>query len=107
MPDETKLSHEEFFRKAIPALRKVNTRTGKPYLGIHSVFSGVNDAFRKYFGKDADPIAAVNKLVEEGRLYTRPMKGGVMIYFPEDAVQVDKGKDALTKMGLEKPRRST
>ena len=52
-----KLTHEQFFTRAIKNCR----RDG--YKGIHTVYSGVNQAFREYFGKDADPVAAVNKLM--------------------------------------------
>ena len=36
-----RLSHEEFIRKAIVSLRK------EGFKGIHSVFSGFNNAFEK------------------------------------------------------------
>ncbi len=38
-----KLSSEEFVKKAIVSLRKDG------YKGIHTVYSGFNDAFKKYF----------------------------------------------------------
>lgn len=38
-----KLSHEEFIKKAIVDLRQ------KGYKGIHTVYSGFNTAFKKYF----------------------------------------------------------
>ena len=41
---EKKLSHEEFVRLAIQKLRTGN------YRGIHSVYSGFNEAFKIYFG---------------------------------------------------------
>jgi hypothetical protein len=74
-----KLTHEQFFTRAIKNCR----RDG--YKGIHTVYSGVNQAFREYFGKDADPVAAVNKLMQEGKLAGNPAKGGFTIYLLEDA----------------------
>jgi len=71
------LGEEEFIRRAILALRK------PPYRGIHSVYSGFNEAFRKYFGRD--PVEATTRLAREGRLVIRPVRGGVMLFLPEDA----------------------
>jgi hypothetical protein len=44
MEEGKKLTEEEFVIQAIKKLRK------EPYRGIHSVYSGFNEAFRKYFG---------------------------------------------------------
>ncbi len=89
-----KLGHEEFIKKAIVSLRK------EGYKGIHTVYSGFNSAFKKYF-EGANPIEATNKLAAEGKIVLRPVKGGVMLYLPEDAVQTkDVGDEALKKMGL-------
>ena len=71
-----KLSEEEFVVRAIKKLKR------PPYRGIHSVYSGFNQAFREYYG--ANPVEATNKLAQEGKLRTRPVKGGVMLYLPED-----------------------
>ena len=90
-----KLGHEEFVKKAIVSLRK------EGFKGIHSVFSGFNNAFKKYF-EGENPIEVTNKLSEEGKIVIRPVKGGVMLYLPEDApAGRDAASDALKKMGLE------
>ncbi len=92
MPD--KLSHEEFVKKAIVSLRK------EGYKGIHTVYSGFNTAFKKYFDGE-NPVEVTNKLAQEGKIVIRPVKGGVMLYLPEDApVARDIGDEALKKMGL-------
>jgi hypothetical protein len=89
-----RLSHEEFIRKAIVSLRKDN------FKGIHTVFSGFNNAFKKYF-EGENPVEVTNKLAEEGKLVIRPVKGGVMLYMPEDApASRDSADEALKKMGL-------
>lgn len=89
-----KMGHEEFVRKAIVSLRK------EGYKGIHSVFSGFNDAFKKYF-EGENPVEATNKLSQEGKIVLRPVKGGVMLYLPEEAPTVkSSGDEALKKMGL-------
>ena len=90
-----KLSQEEFIKKAIVTLRK------EGYKGIHTVYSGFNNAFKKYY-EGQNPIDATNKLAGEGKIILRPVKGGVMLYLPEDAPQTkDVGDEALKKMGLE------
>jgi hypothetical protein len=89
-----KLSYEEFVKKAIVSLRK------EGYKGIHSVYSGFNNAFKKYFNGE-NPVEVTNKLAQQGKIVLRPVKGGVMLYLPEDAPQTrDAGDEALKKMGL-------
>lgn len=92
--DTVKLSHEDFAKKAIVSLRK------EGYKGIHSVYSGFNSAFKAYFG--TNPIDATNALQKSGKIAMRPVKGGVMIYLPEDAVTYDRSGSTLAKMGLKK-----
>ncbi|MCM8798697.1 MAG: hypothetical protein NC821_04455 [Candidatus Omnitrophica bacterium] len=77
MEEAKKLSEEEFVIQAIKKLRK------EPYRGIHSVYSGFNEAFRKYFG--TNPVEATNRLAAEGKIETRPFKGGVMLFLPGEA----------------------
>jgi len=88
-----KLSYEEFIRQAILRLR-----TGS-YKGIHSVFSGFNEAFKKYYD-GINPVKITNQLAKEKKIFIRPVKGGVMLYLPEDAPQINRGDEALKKMGL-------
>ena len=88
-----KLTQAEFVKKAIVTLRK------DPYKGIHTIYSGFNDAFRAYFNED--PIKWTTQLGAEGVIVIRPVKGGVMIYLPEEApAGRTSGKDVLKKMGL-------
>jgi len=89
----TELTQEEFVLRAIEALRKGG------YRGIHSVYSGFNDAFREHFGNGADPVGVTTRMAKEGKIVTRPARGGVMLYKPEDAPQSNgKGKEALAKI---------
>jgi len=89
-----KLSHEEFVRRAIVTLRKGN------YKGIHSVYSGFNEAFKKYF-EGEDPVLATTELARQGKIVIRPAKGGVMLYLPEDSLsRFDSAEEVLKKMGL-------
>lgn len=89
-----RLNHEDFVRKAIVTLRK------EGFKGIHSVFSGFNNAFKKYF-EGENPVDVTNKLAQEGKIVIRPVKGGVMLYLPEEApASRDSADEALKKMGL-------
>jgi len=74
--EKPKLSEEEFVRRAVKKLRG-------NYKGIHSVYTGFNTAFKEYFG--INPVEVTQRLVSEGKIVTRPVKGGVIIYLPEDA----------------------
>jgi len=90
-----RLSYEEFVKKAIVSLRK------EGYKGIHSVYSGFNNAFKKYFDGE-NPVEVTNNLAREGKVVVRPVKGGVMLYLPEEApLTKDTASEALKKMGLE------
>ena len=77
MEEEKKMTEDEFVIQAIKKLRK------DPYLGIHSVYSGFNEAFRKYFG--TNPVEATTRLAAGGKIEPRPLKGGVMLYLPGEA----------------------
>jgi hypothetical protein len=74
MEEEKKLGEEEFVLQAIKKLRK------EPFRGIHSVYSGFNEAFRKYFG--TNPVEATSRLTAEGKIEIRPFKGGAMLFLP-------------------------
>jgi hypothetical protein len=97
---KVKIDAEEFVRLAIAKLRLAN------YKGIHSVYSGFNEAFKTYF-EGANPIEMTGELARQGKITLRPVKGGVMLYLPEDGPQMSRGDAALMKMGLlEKPANS-
>ena len=61
------LNEEEFVFRAIKRLRK------PPYKGIHSVFSGFNQAFKEQFAKN--PVEVTNRMAQEGKIVTRPVRG--------------------------------
>lgn len=88
----TPLSEEEFVTEGIKKLRK------EPYRGIHSVFSGFNEAFRKHFNKD--PIEFTGKMVSAGRLEIIPVRSGkgVMLYLPGEGPKGKKTDEALKKI---------
>jgi hypothetical protein len=78
IPSLGDLSPEQFTMKAIERLRK------PPFKGIHSVYSGFNAAFREYYPL-LDPVDFTNQLAKDGRVVVRPVRGGVILYKPEDA----------------------
>ena len=89
-----KLSYEEFVKKAIVSLRK------EGYKGIHTVYSGFNQAFKKYYDGE-DPVKITNQLADEGKIVIRPVKGGVMLYLPDEAPALqNRGDEALKQIGL-------
>ena len=88
-----KLSYEEFVKQAILKLRTDD------YKGIHTVYSGFNEAFREYY-EGKDPIKVTNRLAKAKKIIIRPVKSGVMLYLPEDVPQITRGNEALKKMGL-------
>jgi len=90
---KNKLTQEEFVKLAITRLRLEN------YKGIHSIYSGFNDAFKIYFD-GANPIDATGELSRLGKIVIRPVRGGVMIYLPGDGPEMSRGDMALKKMGL-------
>lgn len=90
---KSKLVPEEFVKLAIARLRLEN------YKGIHTVYSGFNDAFKSYFD-GANPIEATGELARLGKIVLRPVKGGVMLYLPGDGPEMNRGDMALKKMGL-------
>jgi hypothetical protein len=92
--DERKLNEEEFITQAIRKLRK------DPYRGIHSVYSGFNEAFRKYFG--TNPVEATSRLAKEGKIETRAFKGGVMLFLPGEAPQRSSAEEIIQLIGGDK-----
>ena len=90
-------NHEEFFKLAIVRLRNTSKSSG-----IHTVYSGFNQAFREYFQED--PIRVTQALASDGKIEIRPVKGGVMIYLPGEAPKrADSGKIVLSKILKEPP----
>lgn len=77
MEEGKRLNEEEFVIQAIKKLRK------EPFRGIHSVYSGFNEAFRKYFG--TNPVEATSRLAAEGKIEIRPFKGGAMLFLSGEA----------------------
>jgi len=91
-PPDERLTHEEFVLLAMRTL-------GDPrFPGLHVVYSGFNEAFRRYFG--SDPIQAVRELVAVGKIKLRVCKGGARIYLPHEIGDVMDADAALEKMGL-------
>lgn len=86
-----KLTHEQFVKKAI-----TEGRNGSK--GIHSVYSGFNEAFRTYFD-GANPVDATAELVRKGVLVVQLRRGGAMLYLKGEEPEVKgKGDELLAKI---------
>jgi len=72
-----KISYEDFFKLSIKKLRTSKSK------GIHSVYSGFNDAFREYY--EEDPVEVTRELARQGKIEIQPRKGGVMMYLPGES----------------------
>lgn len=75
---EPKLTPEAFVLQAVAALKT------EKYKGVHVVRSGFNQAFRDYFGKEADPIETTTQMRKEGKLAIFLAKGGASLYLRGD-----------------------
>lgn len=89
------LTPAEFVLRAIETLRDPTRSTG-----IHTVYSGFNNAFREYF-PGLDPVEVTTELAQEGVIAVRPVRGGVMIYKAEEAPNAASPRATLRKMGLD------
>lgn len=75
---EPRLTPEAFVLKAITTLKT------EKFKGIHVVRSGFNQAFRDYFGNEADPIATTTQMRKDGKIAVFLAKGGASLYLRED-----------------------
>ena len=98
MAKTQEMTHLEFVQLAFNTLRTTD-KAGNQSAGLHTVYSGFNEAFRKYFPSD-DPIKVTTRLKESGEITVRPCRGGAMIYLGEYITE-DGGAKALKAMGLE------
>lgn len=87
---EQKMTKEEF---VIAAIKKL--RDEKRSKGIHTRYSGFNQAFKDYFGEESR--ATTDKMVADGKIELKPSSGGVMLYLAgEGPVTKDALKTILT-----------
>jgi len=85
MPESSeRMTHQQFFHKAIKSLRNLDKSKG-----IHSVYSGFNQAFREYY--EDDPVPVTQQLAKDGQIEIQPRRGGVMIYLPGEGPAKDTG----------------
>lgn len=66
----------------------IRTHRTDGYIGIHVVYSKLNENFRRTFGED--PRQVLNDLKKEGFLLSKPVRGGACIWLPEDAKEREK-----------------
>lgn len=87
---EKKLTPLEFVLRAVELSREDG------WAGCHVVYSGFNEAFKKYFG--ADPAKVLEKLEAQGKIRVRPVKGGDMIFPVDDFIPQGKVSDLLERI---------
>lgn len=103
---------DEFTPEAI-ILKTIRLEKGQKYrdskgkekvkTGAHVIYSGLSGIFKEYF-----PAINLRELTEameaDGKIAIRPVRGGVMLYLPEDAPAMRENKaDALAeRLGLHK-----
>lgn len=80
-------------------IRAIETLRTPPYKGIHTVYSGFNQAFREYF-PGLDPVDVTRQMTQEGKIIIRLAKGGAILYKSEEAPQSLNVKETLKRMGL-------
>jgi hypothetical protein len=71
------MDRAEFVVEAIHKLR-----TGE-FKGIHTVYSGFNEMLKLVYPKE-NPVDIVKALCDDEGFGIRPVKGGVILYAPED-----------------------
>lgn len=74
-----KLNRAAFILRAIQVGRRGKEK------GLHSKASGLEGAFRTYFGDKADMVKTLRQLEKEGKIALRDAKGALRIYEPKDA----------------------
>lgn len=79
---KSKMPYRDFIEKAIRSLRE------PPYKGIHVVYSNFNNAFRQYY--DEEPRAHIDRLVAEGFLLSRVVRGGIIISLASETEDKEK-----------------
>ena len=86
----SKMLVKEFVERSIKRLRKPG------YVGIHAVYSGFNQAFRDYYGKD--PRKYVDQLAKDGLLAVVVVRGGVMLNLASEYSVKTQDNDVLKKI---------
>lgn len=83
-PPPGKITYDEFVKRAIASLRQENEN------GIHAEKSGFVDAFKKYYDGE-DTLKIISKLAKEGKIITKKVSDGLMLYLS------DKPKELLSE----------
>lgn len=97
---EKQITPLQFILRAIERLEGRNPKFPR---GIHTVYSGFNDAYRKAF-PERDPIADVDAAVATGKIEKRLVRGGAVIYLPGTApARKTNAEDALSAIMADEP----
>lgn len=91
------LTVDEFVIHAITTLRDESKSKG-----IHTVYSGFNQAFRAYF-PGRNPVEETKRMAEAGKIVVGYRRGGAMLFLPGEAPVANSNagaEKALAAMGL-------
>jgi hypothetical protein len=95
------MTAKAFFTLAIPKLRS------EGYKGCHLIYSGLQSLIREYYGLDKDGARKfVDDAVKEGVIAGHPVRGGYMVYLPEDRPQTSTGLNGKAKELLDSFRKA-
>lgn len=92
LPEEPKISIEEFVFQSIDELHIPDPRHPDREKGIHVVMSGFNNSFRAYFGEDPRPH--IDAMVKKGQLrQIIARKGPIIVLNPSGVPQLTREEE--------------
>jgi hypothetical protein len=97
------LAKPEVIDPADFVMQYIETNRGKGYAGLHSVYSGLNQAIKRLY-PDIDPVKLTSQMAADGLIVIRYVKGGAYLIPADEAIQSQpkaKGVDARLAAVLE------
>jgi len=73
----SRMSYEEFYRRGILQYRNLDESRG-----INPFYSKFYEKLKQYYGYNINPREITDLLASEGKIETKFVKGGIMIYLP-------------------------
>jgi hypothetical protein len=97
------LAKPEVIDPADFVMQYIETNRGKGYAGLHSVYSGLNQAIKRLY-PDIDPVKLTSQMAADGLIVIRYVKGGAYLIPADEAIQSQpkaKGVDSRLAAVLE------
>ena len=79
--------------------RKTDPKTGQPYKGLHTVYSGLNQTIKAVY--DVDPVEITRAMMADGIIVGHPAPGGFTIYDPANAPKPSASATLLRALGVD------